>query len=277
MNVRIRSIQLAVIIALGLVCALSAAGSIQLHGSGTPPPDPVTLCTGASQVFTVDAAGSNLTYQWMLGAVPATGAGATTASYTATEAGSYTVVVTGDCGEATSAAGVVTMKVTTVIASVAAAKALIGDKDVTLSGPVVTRSFGSFFYVEDANRAAGIKVITSGTAPAEGSAPVICATLRTVNGERVLDSAFYSGTATGVIPDALGMNNRAAAETLPWGLLVRVWGTASVPVGATDTFTISDGSPTPITVKLYGIALPADGAFVIYTGALGAGQTVYVN
>jgi hypothetical protein len=51
----------------------------------------------------------------MLGAVPATGEGAQTASYTAVEAGIYTCVVTGDCGEATSETGTVTMLETTVI------------------------------------------------------------------------------------------------------------------------------------------------------------------
>ena len=275
MNVRMRSIPLAVLIALGLVSALSAAGLIQLHGSGTPPPPPVEICAGDSVTFTVSASGSNLTYQWYNGTELI--AGATSASYEATEAGTYTCVVTGDCGEATSVAGVVTIKPTTEIATVAAAKALIDDTDVTLSGPVVTRSFPSFFYVEDASRAAGIKVITEGVVPAQGSAPSICATLGTVGGERVLGSAFCSGTGTGVIPGALGMNNRTAAEVLSQGLLVTVWGTASVPVGATDTFTISDGSSTPITVKLYGVALPSDGAVVSYTGTLGAGPTVHVK
>jgi hypothetical protein len=161
--------------------------------------------------------------------------------------------------------------------TVVAAKDLADGTAVTLCGPVVTRSFGDFCYTEDANRASGIKVITVGPAPAAGAAPCILAQLATVNGERVLEFAVCSGTSTGTIPGALGMNNRFAAETLPWGLLVTVWGRASVPEGATDTFTISDGSSAPITVKLFGVALPGDGAFVTYTGALGAGPTVFVS
>ena len=110
MNVRIRSIPLAVIIALGLVSALSAAGPIQLHGSGDTVN--VAICAGASQVFTVDASGSNVHYQWKKGAE---NVGTDSSSYEAIEAGDYTCVVTGDCGEATSAEALVTMKAETVI------------------------------------------------------------------------------------------------------------------------------------------------------------------
>ena len=356
MNVGIRSIPLAVIMVLGLVSA-SSAETVQLHGSG--PPAAAAICQGGSVTFTIVASGTGpLTYQWYKGT---TAVGANLASYVATDAGSYTCKVTGECGDATSVAGVLTVNTGPIIATqpqsqlksvgdsvtftvaatgngvltyqwrrnggiisgatdasytigsvttgdsagydcvvtsdcgpvtsdlaalsiasesastVVAAKALTDGKAVTLTGPVVTRSFGTFCYVEDASRASGIKVITVGPAPAQGSTPSILATLSTVSGERVLDLAVCSGTDTGAIPGALGMNNGYAAETLPWGLLVTVWGRASVPEGATDTFTISDGSSTPVTVKLYGVALPTDGAIVTYTGALGAGPTVFVN
>jgi hypothetical protein len=142
---------------------------------------------------------------------------------------------------------------------------------------VVTRSFWSFCYVEDPDRTSGIKVITAGVSPVEGATPSILAQLATVNGERILDYAVWKPMGTAAIPDTLGINNRTAAEILPWGLLVTVWGKASVPQGATDTFTISDGSSTPITVKLYGLTIPLDGQFVIYTGVLGAGPTLFVK
>jgi len=71
-----------------------------------------TVNPGVSTTFTVTATGSSLTYQWKKGA--ATVAGATSSSYTIaspaeSDEGSYTVVVTGANGSATSSAAVLTV------------------------------------------------------------------------------------------------------------------------------------------------------------------------
>jgi hypothetical protein len=262
--------------------ATSVAGVLTVNTAPSIATQPLgqTKSVGDSVTFTVAANGAEpLSYQWRRNSGAISGANATSyaiASVTTGDSGGYDCVVANDCGSVTSDAASLTIRSESA-STVVAAKDLADGKAVTLCGPVVTRSFGGFCYVEDANRDSGIKVITVGPAPAAGAAPCILAQLATVNGERVLEFAVYSGTDTGTVPGPLGMNNRFAAETLPWGLLVTVWGRASVPEGSTDTFTISDGSSTPVTVKLYGVALPIDGAYVTYTGALGAGPTVHVN
>ncbi len=58
------------------------------------------------------------------------------------------------------------------------------------------------------------------------------------------------------------------------GILVKLWGVASVSGGATNTFTVSDGSLSPVTVELYGAALPSNGSFVMLTGVVGLDGTL---
>ncbi|RYZ24269.1 MAG: PKD domain-containing protein [Chitinophagaceae bacterium] len=64
-----------------------------------------TTCPGSPVSFTVTATGSGLSYQWRKDGNPITGATSATytiASASAADAGTYSVVVTGDCGSATS-------------------------------------------------------------------------------------------------------------------------------------------------------------------------------
>ncbi len=64
------------------------------------PAGPTTFCTGGSVVLNANT-GSGYTYQWQIGGTNITGA--TTASYTASVAGNYTVVITSGACAATSA------------------------------------------------------------------------------------------------------------------------------------------------------------------------------
>ena len=69
-----------------------------------------TYCTGDNISLTVNASGTNLTYQWQLDGSDITGSTSATYSTTATvsDAGNYTCVITGDCGnETTSTANVI--------------------------------------------------------------------------------------------------------------------------------------------------------------------------
>ena len=97
-----------VAISNGACTATSSATSITVN---TAPPATATptgstqLCGGQTVVINANT-GTGLTYQWKLNA--ANISGATAAAYTASTAGSYTVVVTNSCGSATSAAVVVT-------------------------------------------------------------------------------------------------------------------------------------------------------------------------
>ncbi|MBJ6116940.1 T9SS type A sorting domain-containing protein [Pontibacter sp. BT310] len=68
-------------------------------------PQGLTVCPGSPASFSVTATGTNLTYQWFKGATAIPGASAATytiPSVVATDAGNYTVRVTGTCGVLTS-------------------------------------------------------------------------------------------------------------------------------------------------------------------------------
>ncbi|HLU46556.1 MAG TPA: immunoglobulin domain-containing protein, partial [Planctomycetota bacterium] len=76
-------------------------------------PESATACEGETIVLSVEAEGSDLAYQWRKDTTPI--AGATSASLVledigSSDTGSYDVVVSGSCGEATSAAAGVTVR-----------------------------------------------------------------------------------------------------------------------------------------------------------------------
>lgn len=167
----------------------------------------------------------------------------------------------------------------TTLTSVAETKKKSDGTSVTVAGPIVTRAFplGDCFYIEDQNRAAGIRVNCPGLPmPSEGSTPKISGTVRTVNGERVVDAVgVYSGTGcmSEPVPGSLGIICRSVYQGLsPQGMLVRMQGRASSVT--TGSFLLSDGSdyawqPMPIKVELHGVQAPAEGDFVVMTGTLG--------
>lgn len=168
--------------------------------------------------------------------------------------------------------------------SVASIKSLPDGTLIELNGPVVTRTFGNTFYVEDISRACGIRVDRiSGDYPAEGTIPNIIGEIRTIEGEKIIaDAQITAGTAAD-IPSPLGMNSGATSSgsgLSPQGLLVTMWGRANVTNPASDEFTISDSPGRYMRVKLYGTSAPADGSYVKVTGTLGAdaeGQVIRVN
>lgn len=73
-------------------------------------PASATILTGTSQTLNVEATGSGLGYQWSKDGTAI--AGATQSTYTATAAGSYTVVVTNASGSTTSNAAVIVVSAT---------------------------------------------------------------------------------------------------------------------------------------------------------------------
>lgn len=96
----------------GNVTSNAATLTVNAATTITTQPAAVTVCAGAPASFTVAAGGAGLTYQWRKGGVNI--AGATNATYTiaataTADAGSYDVVVTGTCGNATSTAAVLTV------------------------------------------------------------------------------------------------------------------------------------------------------------------------
>ncbi|MCX8053504.1 MAG: immunoglobulin domain-containing protein [Armatimonadetes bacterium] len=240
----------------------------------TQHPQNQTKSVGQRAEFCVTASGSQpLSYQWRKNGTPIGGANNPCFAIDPVgtcDAGNYDCVVTNSCGSATSNQATLTIS-SSVIQSAAAAKATADGTAVTLVGPVVTRVFGSFFYVEDANRASGIRVnLCSGAAaPGEGNTPMILGVLDTILGERVIRDALLTPYGSSTIPKPVGMNNASANRRLPVGLFVTVWGKATVPPGATNRFTLNDGSRSGIEIVLYGVPLPENGLFLKVRGALG--------
>ena len=83
----------------------------------TSAPSSTTVCVGSSATFSVTAVGTNLTYQWFSGTTAITGA--TSSVFTinnvqVSNAGNYSVVVSGSCGTVTSSSVTLTVPVPTV-------------------------------------------------------------------------------------------------------------------------------------------------------------------
>jgi len=106
------------------VCVVTdSCGNVLTSNSATLTVNPATaittqpqggdVCTGSSFTFNVVATGGNLTYQWQKDGVDITGATSDTytiSNVSTSDAGDYTVVVTGSCGAITS--NVATLNVT---------------------------------------------------------------------------------------------------------------------------------------------------------------------
>ncbi|MBL8206061.1 MAG: hypothetical protein JNM09_17625, partial [Blastocatellia bacterium] len=79
----------------------------------TTPPSALTVCAGQPATFSVNATGANLTYQWRKGSTDINGAinsTLTLPAVTTMDAGSYSVVITGDCGTVTTTAVSLTVR-----------------------------------------------------------------------------------------------------------------------------------------------------------------------
>lgn len=152
--------------------------------------------------------------------------------------------------------------------TVADAKASADGTAVQMTGKVVTCAFGGFFYIEEADRSSGIKVLDSfGLVP--GDTITIVGTMLTQDGERVIEPAFVqkTGAIDALLP--LGMSNRDAWTDLAIGLYAVVYGRVDAVGG--NPFTITDGSGN--SIRVYGPSgySAAPNGFVSAEGALGSG------
>src|SRR5512133_3121249 len=87
----------------GSITSNNASLTVNPATAITAQPVAVTVCQGQPASFTVTATGTNLTYQWKKNGTNisgATGNSYNVAATVATDAGNYSVVVTGDCGAA---------------------------------------------------------------------------------------------------------------------------------------------------------------------------------
>lgn len=171
------------------------------------------------------------------------------------------------------------------VSNVAAVKSMAEGSMVYVTGRYVTASFGDnpnqYFYIEDPDRSAGIKV----TVPADLAAPTVGELIQVFgkvetpvgSGEKQITGSSFVRLAGGNFLTPLSMNNRAAEGygLSAVGLLVTVWGKVDATGG--NVFTITDGAGTAL--KVYGTSGydAAPNSYVVVTGALGAemsGQNV---
>jgi hypothetical protein len=95
-------------------CSATASATVTVNPITAISTQPIaqTTCVGGAVVFSVGATGTGLSYQWRKGTVNITGATSATysiASAVSGDAGSYDVIVTGTCGNATSSAATLTV------------------------------------------------------------------------------------------------------------------------------------------------------------------------
>ena len=96
-------------------CSANSSTSVTINPATAivTQPQALTVCVGQPATFSVNATGTNLSYQWRKGGIDITGATNSTftiPAVTSADAGSYTVVVTGECGTVTSTARTLTVR-----------------------------------------------------------------------------------------------------------------------------------------------------------------------
>lgn len=144
---------------------------------------------------------------------------------------------------------------------------------ISVAAPIVTAVFPGCFYVEDANRASGIRVI-SGNSVSRGDAVRVMGTLATVGGERQINAYLVEPAGSGSVAP-LGTTGRSLGQAsgLPnTGLLVTIWGNVTGLSEDSTTCYVDDGSGKTtdgfagIRVILAGTIIPAEGDYVSCTG-----------
>lgn len=165
------------------------------------------------------------------------------------------------------------------VSTVSDAKQLPAGSLVALHGKVVTASFPGYYYVEEMNRASGIRVV-SNSSPTVGSLVDLVGSLSLVDGERRIDARQEAQMGTAAkIPQPLGIRGDwLGGATLNAqtpgitggrglnniGLLVITWG--RVTTLGTGYFYIDCGQGAPIKVKSGSLTQPVVGNIVVITG-----------
>lgn len=155
--------------------------------------------------------------------------------------------------------------------SVAQAKRLPDGSRVILAGPVVsagTPEMGDCCYIESTDRSSGVKVL--GRNLERRCKVTLEGVMDTSDGERVIRSTTASvDQQENIFP--LGVNGKSisAKGMKTTGLLIRTWGRVGNVDQSAHTFTIDDGSGSPIICVApinQNFTLPADTKIVSVTG-----------
>ncbi len=164
------------------------------------------------------------------------------------------------------------------VSSVAAAKAQGVGTLVGLSGADmhVTGAYDGFFYLEDDNKAVGIRVVSSETV-AVGNGVALAGQIASADGEMYINATSVTPDTAEVKIGPLGMNNKAHggdAELSNIGLLSRIWGKVTYLSPDWTYFYVDDGAgvsdgsgKTGIKVYNYdGWIIPGEQDYVAVTG-----------
>lgn len=165
------------------------------------------------------------------------------------------------------------------VSSIAQAKSLPAGSTVALDGKIVTAVFTDCFYIEDADRASGIKVISGATVQV-GDVVTITGTVGISDGERQVSSGAVGVMGVSSQPlaplgmrcDSMGgaaLNGYTPGITGAYGannvgLLVRTWGRV-ISTGS-GYFYIQDVAPVGVKVRLESGTMPKVGSVVCVTG-----------
>lgn len=142
---------------------------------------------------------------------------------------------------------------------------------------VVTGVYNGSLYIEDANRAAGIKVTSAGTL-AEGTrvTNLTGRTMTDANGERYI-RALHMTVNSGDPLTALGVSNKAATNSLTQGLLVKTWGKVTYVADDKSYFYIDDGSNIQDGTGNTGIRVDLSNALIARLTAIFVDEQVAVT
>ncbi|HUV05365.1 MAG TPA: hypothetical protein VMX94_09685 [Armatimonadota bacterium] len=130
--------------------------------------------------------------------------------------------------------------------SIGAAKTLQDGQFVQLVPNVVTGGTAEIvgaFYIEAADRSAGIRVATSQTVR-EGDRATVSGSLATLNGERRINAMNVAIVSSGnTLPGPLGMIQGSFGTGLDsTGLLMKLWGRVTAAPSGSGYFYLDDGS-----------------------------------
>ncbi len=185
------------------------------------------VCAGTSASFSVSATGTSLTYQWRKGGVNISGTNNATYvinNVTAGDAGNYDVVVTGNCGAATSTTASLTINAATVISTSPANQIVCAGNNATFT--VAATGTGTVTYQWRKN---GTNIQGANTAS------------YTINTVSNIDAANYDVVATGTCGSAtssaaiLTVNAATVITTQPANQASCIGGTVTFTVASAGT------------------------------------------
>lgn len=239
----------------------SAALTVNVPVTVTAAPTNQTCVVGDNVSFSVTATGTGLSYQWLFGgSVIGAGSNLTLTNVTASQAGTYTVIVNGAAGGATNSATLTVNKFNQTISFASLPAKTYGNAPITLSASASSGLAVSF------SIASGPATISGNTLTITGAGTVIVTASQAGNGSfnaaaptnQSFNVSAANLTVTGIAANNKVYNGNTAATLNTAGAsLVGVGGGDSVSLvtsGATGTFADKNiGAGKTVTIS--GLAL----------------------